>query len=98
MNIPYFHNMTEPMKDIAVDTLGREVAEKEFVFCHENYIVARNLERSIKLPMTNEEGIPITHGTRLIIDRVVSYWKGRMDLIAPYVDDEFAWSIVKDDK
>lgn len=80
----------EHMTDAMIKVYDRviEQAEEECLYCLEQLIKANTAE-NIKLPHTNERGIPVIHGARLLVNNVSNYWYQRLTLAKRFVSREF---------
>lgn len=84
MKIPYYDCMTNDMKEVVDFTLDEENLKKEFLFCHEMYLKAKNAG-SIRLPHVAENGEKVSHGARLFVNKLESYWEIRRDAVKEFL-------------
>jgi hypothetical protein len=79
--------MTKEMLDV-VDVVNMDYMKSEFLFCHENYIKAKE-SSNIKLPALAHSGEPVRSGARSEVGSIADYWEIRRDLVKQFLPREW---------
>lgn len=78
--------MTDAMLEVC-DGFQEEM-EQECLYCVENLKKANQAE-NISLPHTNERGVPVVHGARVVMHNISDYWYNRLSYARRFVSSEF---------
>jgi hypothetical protein len=89
MEFQYQENMTQEMLD-CLSAVSETALKQEAEFALANLVAARKAG-NISLPATAASGLPVVHGTRLVMDSLITYWGKRVDAACEFLRNEAEW-------
>lgn len=91
MEIPFYNNMTNKMKEVADFTLDETRLKEEFILCHKMFLKATEAYQ-VSLPHTTETNQPVVHGAKRIVNDMAIFWEIRRDAVKQFLPKEWVES------